>query len=259
MQRNFKLALATLVLLAMSYNAFAQDTSEFKDVILDGKPAKLNVATGEITLVKTKDKVVKMTTTSDTSKPKTVSDNTVVNSLYESGSDDSDFYIVKENETLFDVSKKYNVSLADLKRANNLETTLINKGQKLRIKNLEVTDVVVESEVKAKNYTENNNSNFHIVEKGNTLFSLSRRYNLSVKELKNLNHLSSNLIKVGQRLRVQPNEASSEEASPSVYIVKKGDNLYRISLNNGITVDTIKRLNGLTSNTIIIGQKLRLK
>ena len=45
----------------------------------------------------------------------------------------------------------------------------------------------------------------------------------------------------------------------SVYVVKDGDNLYRIALNNGTTVDEIKRLNGLTDNLITVGQKLQLR
>ena len=262
MQRNFKIVLAVLVLLAYSYNAFAQDNAEYKDVILDGKPAKLNVATGEITLVKPEDKVVKTTIGSNPSESTIVKDENRINVSNQSGSDAydaSDFYIVKENETLFDVSKKYNVSLAELKFANNLETTLINKGQKLRVKNLDVVDVVMESEAIAENNTEKNYSNFHIVERGNTLFSLANRFNLSVNELKRINNLNSNLIRVGQKLRVNNSETLYEANNISVYVVKNGDNLYRIALNNGTTVDEIKRLNGLTSNLITVGQKLRLK
>lgn len=257
MQRNYKLIISIIVLAVSSLCAFAQDTAEYKDVFLDGKPAKLNVVTGEVKLVNSKDKIVK-TKTDNIPQGSDKHNNPNISNE----DSNSDFYIVKEGETLFEVSKAYNVSLTELKRANNLETTLISKGQKLRVRNLDaVTERItqVANNTASESYSESNNSNIHSVEKNETLFSLARRYNLSVNELKRQNNLNSNLIVVGQKLRVRDFETSNEVDNLSVWIVKKGDNLYRIALNNGTTVEAIKRLNGLKSNTIKIGQKLQLR
>lgn len=236
----------------------AQSEAEFKEVMLDGKPAKLNVATGEITLITLEDKVVNQVDSLKTKPINTTekNGNNTSNTSEETLNGASDFYSVKEDETLLDVAKAYNVSLAELKRANNLETTLINQGQKLRVKNFDLTTELASED--DANF-ENNNSNFHIVEKGNTLYSLASDYNISVNQLKSLNNLKSNLIEEGQKLRIKKYDASNEDKNLSTYSVKKGDNLYRIALNNGTTVDAIKKLNGLTSNALEIGQILQLK
>lgn len=249
MQRNYKLIVSIIALAVSSLCAFAQEQVEYKDVFLDGKSAKLNVVTGEVTLVNPKDK--KTANTKETIEQPQSSSVYVVNS--------TDFYVVKENETLLDVSKKYGVSLTQLKQANNLESTLINKGQTLRVNNFDyVTETTSQPNNAYSEYSDRSNSDFHIVLKGETLFSLAKQYGLTLNELKSLNNLSSNLIIPNQKLRVNGFAELSDVNNSSVHIVKRGDNLYRIALNNGTTVDIIKRLNGLTSNVIKIGQKLLL-
>ncbi len=234
----------------------AQDDTEFKAVKLDGKPAKLNVATGEITLVTQEENNVTVTKKDSISTRSIISAdkniNNTLNTSEVSLAETSDFYSVKDGETLLDIAKTYNVSLTDLKRANNLETTLISKGQKLRVKNFsQTTDYDSTLEIE--------NSNFHVVKKGNTLYSLARDYNLTLEELKSLNNLHSNQIEIGQKLRIKSFKTSAVTQSLSTYSVKKGDTLYRIALNNGTTVEALKSLNGLTDNVIEIGQILQLR
>ena len=285
MLRNYKLVVSIIALTLSSVGAFAQAETEakveYKDVTLDGKPAKLNIATGEITFVNPNDKkapvkfddfVAESENRTKTIKKLNFNKNKTKQPIASTTSSkpasetiginvSSDFYIVKANETLLDISKTYGVSLTELKRVNNLETTLINKGQKLRVKNLD-TYVEVDSQdnnnSSYNSYSEISNSNFHIVEKGNTLFSLAKRYNLSVTKLKSLNDLKSNLINVGQRLRIIDFDSKIEDNNWT-WTVAKGDTLYSIALKNNISIDNIKTLNGLTSNLIKVGQILRLK
>ncbi|WP_178988277.1 LysM peptidoglycan-binding domain-containing protein [Winogradskyella schleiferi] len=256
MPKSFNLIVAFLIYLTVGTVAYAQDQGEFKNVLLDGKPAKLNVVTGEITLVTIKDKVVETKIDTVNTKPLLVTDASVIGSSVSEVDTTSDFHVVEDGETLLDISRTYKVTLSELKQANNLETTLVNAGQKLRIKNFDTETNSISSN--GSNFVATN-SNFHSVEKGNTLFSLSRRYNLSVEELKRLNNLNSNIIKIGQKLRVNDFQTSRDDKSLTIYVVKKGDNLYRIALENGTTIDAIKKLNGLKSNIINIGQKLKLK
>jgi len=244
MQRNFKLIISIIALVVSSLCAFAQDNVEYKDVILDGKPAKLNVDTGKITLVNAADqKTTKQTVASN---GYTTESATSVNA--------SDFHIVKEGETLFQIATLYDTYLLKLQKANNLETTLVTTGQKLRVKNF---DAVVRSETQANSY--NNEANTHIVASGETLFSLAKRYNLSLNDLKSNNNLTSSVITVGQKLNVGRSNTVNEYSNLSVWTVVSGDTLYSIAKENGTTVDVIKNLNGLSSNTIKVGQKLRLK
>jgi LysM repeat protein len=243
MQRNFKLVLSIVVVLLSGLLAFSQEV-EYKDVILDGKPAKLNVATGEITLVNPVKKESVITKNKD--------------NVTEADKSSNDYYITKEGETLFDIAKRFKVTMADLKKANNLETTLIDKGQKLRVKNFDISLEEDTKKVSKKTY-EPNNSEFHIVSKGETLYSIAKRYSLDIAELKYKNDLNSNLIKVGDKLRIKSFNSNTETYGDAYWLVAKGDTLYSIAKKSGTTVDTLKQLNALNDNTIYVGQKLKLK
>ena len=91
-------------------------------------------------------------------------------------------YIVKKGDTLYSIAREYNTTVDELKKYNNLENNLLEIGRELIIPpfpNLETT------------YT---------VEKGDSLYSIARKFNTTVDELKSLNNLPSNLINVGQIL-----------------------------------------------------------
>ena len=94
---------------------------------------------------------------------------------------------------------------------------------------------------------------YYIVKPGDTLWSIAKRYNISVQELKDLNNLTNNTISVGQRLKIKE---INEEIKQEIYKVKLGDTLYSISQKYNTTVDEIKNINGLTSNTLSINQEL---
>jgi len=100
-------------------------------------------------------------------------------------------------------------------------------------------------------------SNIHVVKKGETLYSISKSYGLSVQDLKSRNNLSSNLIKIGQELTIK--ETSKKNESVNSVVVKKGDTLYSLSKRYNTTVEELKRLNNLETNLILVGQTLRLR
>lgn len=94
-------------------------------------------------------------------------------------------------------------------------------------------------------------SNYYVVKKGDSLWSIARKYNLSVNELKALNNLSSNVLSVGQRLIVGK-ESSND------YVVSAGDTLWAIARKFNVSVDDIKALNNLSSNNLSIGMTLKI-
>lgn len=100
-------------------------------------------------------------------------------------------------------------------------------------------------------------SNTYVVKKGDTLYSIANKYNTTINELKSLNTLVSDTLRIGQILRVP----SPEEDTPTenTYIVKRGDTLYSIATRFNTSIEEIKRINNLTSNTLQIGQILKLK
>lgn len=95
---------------------------------------------------------------------------------------------------------------------------------------------------------------YYTVVRGDTLWSIANQFGLTVDELKRLNNLTTNEIIVGQRLIVKP--GSNIPTPDGTYIVVKGDSLWSIANQFGLTVDELKRLNNLTSDTITIGQTL---
>lgn len=101
------------------------------------------------------------------------------------------YHIVRHGETLFSISKLYNISVNDLKAINVLENNNIKIDQRLTV-------------VPIKNSENNSGSNsiYYTVEKGETLFSISRKFNVSVINLKELN---SNMVqlKIGEKIRIR--------------------------------------------------------
>ncbi len=201
MQRSFKYLLFVGWVLLCTSPILAQSKPTYKDVLLNGKPAKLNMATGEFILVSGKklDTITPIELSSKTESSILNDDNTASKVKETKGvlratvseNNIPTFHIVKAGETLFGLSKKYGVTLHKLKAANNLETTLISVGQKLRVADFE------------KSENETNVIETVIVTKGNTLYGISKKYGITVDQLKQLNNLKSNTIFIGQELRIK--------------------------------------------------------
>lgn len=181
--------------------------------------------------------------------------NNIPNRL-ENAFNDRDIYVnkvyQKRDET--DTSKDYD----DLLKNTNTETIIISYGYINN--NDDINNVInnyeryAESVVKAISdyYGVDYNKtldNEYIVKKGDSLWSISNKYGITVNDLKQYNNLNTNLISVGQILKIP-------KVSNDYYIVKKGDSLYSISKKFNTTVNDIKTLNYLTSNLLSINQKL---
>ena len=95
-------------------------------------------------------------------------------------------------------------------------------------------------------------SDLYIVKKGDSLWSIAKKYGLSVDELKNLNNLNNNMLSVGQILKISGEPSNNND----IYIVKKGDSLYSIASRFGISVSDLRNYNNLTSNNLSVGQQL---
>ena len=101
--------------------------------------------------------------------------------------------------------------------------------------------------------------NVYVVKSGDSLWSIANRYNTTVDTIKRLNNLTSNTLSVGQVLTL-PSTGTTTPSTPggNTYVVKSGDSLWSIANRYNTTVDAIKQLNNLTSNTLSIGQVLKL-
>ena len=115
------------------------------------------------------------------------------------------------------------------------------------------------SEYKGYNYTSpgsNLVNDTYIVQKGDSLYSIAKRFNVGVKEIKEANNLTSNLISIGQSLII-PGVAPSDQTNVT-YVVQKGDSLWSIANANNTTVDELVNLNDLVTNNIYVGQILQI-
>ena len=149
--------------------------------------------------------------------------------------DQQNVYIVKSGDTLWSIAKNNGLSVDELKDLNNLTSNKLSVGQKL---------LIGEDIVPVINDT-------YIVKKGDTLYSIAKKYGLSVDELKKYNNLNSSSLSIGQKLKIPSNEKNT-------YVVKSGDTLYKIAKNNGISVSDLMSLNNLNNSNLSIGQVLVL-
>lgn len=149
-------------------------------------------------------------------------------------------YIVKKGDSLYSIANKYNTTVDELKRINNLTSNILSIGQVLKLPSDKVSDV--EKEENTISYT---------VQKGDSLYSIARKYSTTIDKIKDLNNLTTNLLSIGQVLLI-PTDTNLE----TTYTVQKGDSLYSIAKKYDTTVDRLKQLNNLTSNLLSIGQIL---
>ena len=98
------------------------------------------------------------------------------------------------------------------------------------------------------------NENYYIVQSGDSLWSISKKYGIGVDKLKDINNLSGNLLSVGQKLLIK--DTSSSDDVGFYYTVKAGDTLYGIANEYNLTVADLKSMNNLKNNNLSIGQKL---
>ncbi len=114
----------------------------------------------------------------------------------------------------------------------------------------------------------------HTVAKGETLYGIARRYDVSVDALMKANEIrDATRVVAGMRLAipgaeapgtaapatpVSPTPAPAPEAAPRAHTVKKGETLYGIARTYGLTVEAIAKENGLSGSSIRVGQSLRL-
>ncbi len=103
----------------------------------------------------------------------------------------------------------------------------------------------------------------YTVKAGDSLWGISQTYGTTVNNLKQINNLSSNVIYVGQvlKLKQQSNSTSNQapQSTADTYTVQSGDTLWEIANTHDTTVNNLKQINDLTSDTIYVGQVLKLK
>jgi len=196
---------------------------------------------------------------------------------------DTNYYIVKKGDTLSAISIKTGVPVEKLSAYNDLKTNTLYPGQKL---SLVQQEKVQKSNVEAEKINVSSESDVYFVKKGDTLSSICRKTGIPIDELKRLNNLKSSKLALGQKIILKTEEKltdsdtqqviaiteskaqqGSNENTPATpqatticinkyHTVKKGETLSKIASKYRTTVASIKRLNGLKTNTIHPGKTL---
>lgn len=99
----------------------------------------------------------------------------------------------------------------------------------------------------------------YVVQRGDSLWEIADQFSMSVAELKRSNGLRSHHIYPGQRLLIRSQGRSTRSSSGVEYVVRRGDSLSKIAARYSMSVTELKRINGLRSNNIYPGQKLRTR
>jgi len=95
--------------------------------------------------------------------------------------------------------------------------------------------------------------NYYTVQKGDSLWSIAKKFGTTVDNLKQINNLSNNNLSIGQKLVITPLSTGT-----NIYTVQKGDTLYSIANKYGISVNSLINYNNLSTTNLSIGQQLKI-
>lgn len=146
-------------------------------------------------------------------------------------------YTVQRGDTLYGLAQRYNTTVNNIIQANNLTSDVLLIGQVLTIPDSEENEITDE---------------FYTVQRGDSLYAIARRFNTTVNELRNLNNLTSDILQIGQVLRIPTTTTNN------TYTVQAGDTLWSIANRFDTTVNELRTLNNLTSDILQIGQVLTI-
>ena len=124
-------------------------------------------------------------------------------------------YVVQKGDTLYSLSKKFQLTVGELRAANNLsESDVIKVGQKITIPEADIGTAAALSSTNSKSISNSTKTKVYTVQKGDTLYSLARKNNISVADLMVLNNFdSSKVIKIGEKIKI-PDHAVASEKTP---------------------------------------------
>ena len=165
--------------------------------------------------------------------------------LQENPSSTSDtVYVVKSGDTLYSIALRYDTTPNAIINKNNLTSSVLTIGQQL----------IIQSDPESTGEDDITTNNTYVVQNGDSLYSISRMYGISVDDIKNANNLTSNILTIGQVLTIPTDEVSSNTSN--LYVVQKGDSLWSIANRFGVSINQIRMMNNLNSDILNIGQTL---
>ena len=141
-------------------------------------------------------------------------------------------YTIKKGDNLYSIAKNYNITLDELINFNQQGSTLLHIGEQLLIP--------------INNQTNNNIQ--YVIKPGDTLYNIAKRYNTNVDEIKRINNLNTNMLKIGETILI-PSTSNYQ-----TYVIRTNDTLEGIALKYNTTVENIMKANNLLTDDVTVGQ-----
>jgi len=164
-------------------------------------------------------------------------------------------YKVAKGDTLFSIALKYKVSLSDLVKVNNIKrTTLIHPGDIIKIPSINF-------EQSAQKAVKENKKTVYKVQRGDTIYSIAKKYNMKIATLKRLNNLIPHpKLKPGMELTVIGKPADIQKRkTPTKHIIKRGETIWTIARRYNLTIEQLRLLNPkIRSHSLKVGSVLNI-
>ncbi|MEC0312849.1 peptidoglycan endopeptidase LytF [Bacillus subtilis] len=181
-----------------------------------------------------------------------------------SSSSSTGTYKVQLGDSLWKIANKVNMSIAELKVLNNLKSDTIYVNQVLKTKS---SGSDTSSKDTSSKSDQTSATTKYTVKSGDSLWKIANNYNLTVQQIRNINNLKSDVLYVGQVLKLTGKASSGSSSSSSsssnassgtttTYTVKSGDSLWVIAQKFNVTAQQIREKNNLKTDVLQVGQKL---
>lgn len=160
-------------------------------------------------------------------------------------------YTVEVGDNLYDIAEKFGTTVDKIKKDNDLKSNTLTVGTMLIIDDKKKISSIEEC------YGQDVDvplSSTYVVQSGDSLYSIAKKFGTTADKIKQLNNLNNNILSVGQEI-VIPSVALSEV---TIYKVQSGDNLYDLAKKFGTSVSELKDLNNLKSDSLSINQELKV-
>ena len=159
-------------------------------------------------------------------------------------------HIVASGDNLWSLAAKYDTEVNIIKEINYIENDLLSINDTL---------LIPLSKTKMNNFIP---YEMHIVSEGDTLWDISKKYNIEIRDLVRMNSLTDNsFLQLGQQLTIGNKNIHRNIESKKrtiLYSVKQGDNLYKISDLFDVTVSSIKEINDFKNSDLMPGQIIKI-